>query len=91
MDAARSGYLGETSQPNAGMINLRKVLFGPAQPIDAAQPGSFIIASVTFRGKQQGLVALTISANSIADAAGGPLYPRFFAGFVRVIQASGLR
>lgn len=60
----------QTATPGPGTVNLYEVSLDSPEDLDASQPGSFSLATLTFQVLAGGTSALDLSVNAFADSMG---------------------
>jgi hypothetical protein len=98
--AVYGSLLGDPSDPLAtsiatttgvGSVSLDEFSFLFDFELDALQPDSFTLATLTFRGQAAGVSALAIGTVDLSDAVGNTLTPTAIkAGSIQVTSANGV-
>lgn len=79
------------ASPSSGNVNLFEVAIAPEVFVNALQPASFTLATLTFDTLAKGLTPLSLGVNSISDASGFiPLAAQTIDGSIRVPEPSTL-
>lgn len=88
-----SASLGSTSlgevvsgfAPGTGTVDFFVLSLLPATALDAIQPASFVLATVSFRALSVGVTSLVPTLRSLVDGAGDPLAASLVATQIRVV------
>lgn len=82
LEALGTGSLSGIGTTLPGVITLYKVALATAAELDAAQPQSFVLATITFKLTKPATNILTISVRALADSAGATVLGKLRGAFL---------
>ena len=84
LDLFGFGNLSGSDNTISGKVNLYELSFDLAQELETLQPGSFVLARLTFDTLTVGTSPLDLSLNALGDASGDPLSAELHNGSINV-------